>query len=161
PYPGQVVSVKSARCLDENSNKVDTEVVRRMMTQGICALTGEKVALDAWKRFFQPSDIVGIKVNCGGYPWVVSSPEIVVEAIRNLMAVGVKPAQIYIYERFQSQLDEVNYAPHLPEGVSIVSAERARGENQRYDPATYVEVDFFGEDDTRSNVMRLVSERLT
>src|SRR6266508_1588594 len=116
PYPGQVVSVKSAKCLDEARNTVDTEVVRQMMAQGICALTGEKQAIDAWRRFFQPSDVVGIKVNCGGYPWVVSSPEIVVEVIRNLTAVGVKPPQIYLYERFQSQLDEVNYAPHLPEG---------------------------------------------
>jgi len=161
PYPGLVVSVKSAKCLDEASAKADAEVVREMMARGMCALTGEKQVLDAWRRFFEPADVVGIKVNCGGRPWVVSAPEIVVEVIRNLMAVGVKPQQVYLYERFQSQLDEVNYAPHLPEGVSIVGAERARGSNRLYDPATYVEADFFGEDDTRSNVMRLVSERLT
>jgi hypothetical protein len=29
------------------------------------------------------------------------------------------------HERFQNQMDEVNYAPHLPEGVQIVAAERA------------------------------------
>jgi len=161
PYPGSVVSVKSAKCLDEASAEADAEVVREMMARGMCALTGEKQVLDAWRRFFEPADVVGIKVNCGGRPWVVSAPEIVVEVIRNLMAVGVKPQQVYLYERFQSQLDEVNYAPHLPEGVSIVGAERARGSNRLYDPATYVEADFFGEDDTRSNVMRLVSERLT
>jgi uncharacterized protein (DUF362 family) len=44
-----------------------------------------------------------------------------------------------------------------------VAAERA---NRRldmigYDPATYVEADLFGEEDTRSNLMRLVSEKLT
>src|SRR5437867_443982 len=58
PFPGQVVSVKSAKCLDEASNKVEAEAVRQMMAQGICALTGEKQAIDAWRRFFQPSDIV-------------------------------------------------------------------------------------------------------
>ena len=36
-----------------------------------------------------------------------------------------------------------------------------RTENSAYDPATYVEVDFFGEDDTRSNMMRLVTQKLT
>ena len=30
-----------------------------------------------------------------------------------------------------------------------------------YDPNTYVDVNFFGEDDTRSNLARLVAERLT
>ena len=56
-----------------------------------------------------------------------------------------------------------NYAPHLPEGVQIVAAERSNQyiDNAGYDPETYVEADLFGEDDTRSNMMRLVSRRLT
>jgi hypothetical protein len=126
-------------------------------------LTGKNKTIDAWRRFFKPDDVIGIKVNAGGRPWVVSSPPIVAECIRNLMAVGVKPLQIYIYERFQGQLDQINYAPHLPDGVRIVAAERQnrRLDNVNYDPAVYVEADFFGEDDTRSNVMRLVSQKLT
>ena len=161
PYPGRVAAVKSAACLDASGEKVRAEVVREMIARGMCALTGERQAGDAWRRFFEPADVVGIKVNCGGRPWVVSAPEIVTEVIRNLTAVGVRPSQIYVYERFQSQLDEVNYQPHLPEGVRIVAAEKRRGDNSAYDPATYVEADFFGEEDTRSNVMRLVSQQLT
>jgi hypothetical protein len=47
--------------------------------------------------------------------------------------------------------------------VTVFAAEggNRRTENRAYDPATYVEVDFFGEDDTRSNMMRLVTQRLT
>jgi uncharacterized protein (DUF362 family) len=47
--------------------------------------------------------------------------------------------------------------------VQIVAAERANRnvDNSGYDPGTYLEADFFGEDDTRSNMMRLVSRRLT
>ena len=117
----------------------------------------------AWRRFFEPDDVVGIKVNCGGHPWVVSSYEIVAEAVRQLMALGVEPSRIVVYERFQDQLAEVDYAPHLPEGVLIVAAESAnrRIDNSGYDPATYVEADLFGEEDTRSNLMSLVSRRLT
>jgi uncharacterized protein (DUF362 family) len=70
---------------------------------------------------------------------------------------------VYIYERFQNQMDNVNYAPHVPPGVKIVAAESAnrRTDNSGYDPSTYVEADLFGEEDTRSNLMRLVSEKLT
>ena len=163
PYPGKVVSVKSAKCLSEDGLKIDGEVVREMMERGMRALTGEAKTIDSWRRFFTPDDVVGVKVNAGGRPWVVSSHEVVAETIRNLMAVGVKPQQIYIYERFQGQLDQVNYAPSLPEGVNIFAAERAnaRNDNQNYDPHVYVEADFFGEDDTRSNLMRLVSQKLT
>jgi hypothetical protein len=102
-------------------------------------------------------------VNCGGYPHCVSAYEIVAEVVRQLTGIGVPLSQVYVYERFQNQLDEVNYAPHLPEGVSIVAAERANRnvDNSGYDPATYLEADFFGEEDTRSGMMRLVSQRLT
>jgi hypothetical protein len=163
PYPGKVFSVKSANCLSEDGLKINGEVVREMMERGMRAMTGEAKTIDAWRRFFTPDDIVGIKVNAGGRPWVVSSHEIVAETIRNLMAVGVKPQQIYIYERFQNQLDQVNYTPHIPEGVNIFAAERAnvRGDNQSYDPKVYVEANFFGEDDTRSNMIKLVSQKLT
>jgi len=163
PFPGRVAQVGSSKCLDEAGDVADAEVVREMMARGMCSLTDEKTALAAWKRFFDPEDVVGIKVNCGGHPYVVSAPEIVAEVVHQLLAVGLKPGQIYLYERFQNQLDAVNYGPGLPEGVQIVAAEAAnrRLDNGGYDPATYVEADFFGEEDTRSNLMRLVSRRLT
>ncbi len=163
PYPGRVITVKSAKCLDEKGERADAAIVREMMERGMRALTNEKSTIDAWRHFIRADDVVGIKVNCGGRPNVVATPEILADVIRNLMAVGLKPAQIYVYERFQGQLDDVNYAPHLPTGVTIIGAERGnqRTDNRNYDPLTYVEADFFGEDDTRSNMIRLISERFT
>jgi hypothetical protein len=145
------------------TNTADAVVVKEMITRGMCALTRTRTAGDAWRRFFEPTDIVGIKVNCGGHPFVVSAPEIVSEAVRQLMAVGIPAEHIYIYERFQDQLDAVNYAPHLPPDVQIVAAEGSNQhtDNGGYDPETYVEADLFGEEDTRSSMMRLVSRRLT
>ncbi len=163
PYPGRVVSVRSDRCVDTATGVANDPVVREMMATGMRTLTGAATTADAWRRFFTSSDVVGIKVNCGGYPHAVSAYEIVAETVRQLMGIGVPVSQIYVYERFQSQLDEVNYAPHLPEGLQIVAAERANRytDNNGYDPATYLEADLFGEDDTRSSMMRLVSQRLT
>ncbi|HET7219189.1 MAG TPA: DUF362 domain-containing protein [Vicinamibacterales bacterium] len=163
PYPGTVVSVASDRALDTQTNATNAEVAREMMARGMCALTGTRTPADAWKQFFVPDDIVGLKVNCGGHPYCVSDHAIVAETIRQLMAVGIPPAHIYIYERFQTQLDEVNYAPRVAEGVQIAAAERANryADNSGYDPATYLEADLFGEEDTRSNLMTLVSQRLT
>jgi hypothetical protein len=163
PYPGQVVAVKSDKSVDISTGAANDAVVREMMAQGMRALTGAGATADAWRRFFTPSDVVGIKVNCGGYPHCVSAYEIVAETVRQLMGIGVPVSQIYLYERFQNQLDEVNYAPHLPEGVQIVAAERANRytDNSGYDPETYLEATLFGEEDTRSNMMRLVSKRLT
>ena len=163
PYPGRVVTVKSDRCVDTATGQANDEVVREMMARGMRTLTGAGTTREAWQKFFTPSDLVGIKVNCGGYPHCISAYEIVAETIRQLDGVGVPVSQIYIYERFQNQMDECNYAAHVPEGVHSVAAERANRnvDNSGYDPATYLEADLFGEDDTRSNMMRLVTERLT
>jgi len=162
-YPGRVVSVRSDRALDPATWATNAEAVREMMARGMCAMTGARDAGDAWREFFTPSDVVGIKVNCGGHPHVVSDHVIVAETVRRLMDVGVPASAIYIYERFQQQLDEVNYAPRLPSGVQIVAAEFANeyADSSGYDPATYVEADLFGEEDTRSAMMRLITERLT
>jgi hypothetical protein len=163
PYPGRVVLVTSDKSVDTATGAANSEVVREMMAQGMRTLTGASTTAEAWRRFFVPSDVVGIKVNCGGYPHVISAYEIVAETVTQLMAIGVSRSQIYVYERFQNQLDEVNYAPHLPEGLQIVAAERANRntDNSGYDPETYLEATLFGEEDTRSNMMRLVSKRLT
>ncbi len=163
PFPGRVVAVRSDKCVDLETGQAHDEVVRDMMARGMRTLTGAASTADAWRRFVSPSDIVGIKVNCGGYPYVISAYEIVAETVRQLTAIGVPVSHIYVYERFQNQLDECNYAPHLPEGVQIVAAERANRntDNSGYDPAVYLEANLFGEEDTRSNMMRLVTKRLT
>jgi uncharacterized Fe-S center protein len=162
PFPGRVVDVRSEACLDRSGDVVNEAAVTEMLARGMRSLTGEATTEAAWRRFFEPTDVVGIKVNCGGHPFVVSSPEIVAGIVRRLEAVGIPPTQVYVYERFQNQLDAVDYGPRLPEGVRIEAAEawNQRVDNRSYDPDTYVEVELFGEENTRSNMMRLVTRRL-
>jgi uncharacterized protein (DUF362 family) len=161
PYPGQVVSVHAEQSIDVATEKPNAAVVGEMMARGMRALTGAADVRDAWARFITPSDVVGIKVNCSGAPGIMSTPEVVAEIARNVVAVGVKPDQIWIYERFQEQVNSVHYDRYVPQGVHIWTAETSRGSTESYDPATYVETTFFDEDDTRSNMIRLVANRFT
>jgi hypothetical protein len=161
PYPGQVVRVHSESSVDASTGQANREVVRKMMTTGICTLTGDSRKEDAWARFVSAKDVVGIKVNCSGAPRIHSATEIVAEIAENLIAVGVPATNIWVYERFDNQLRSVDYGKHLPAGVNIHAAETARGSVLGYDPSIYVETSFFGEEDTRSNLVRLVAEKLT
>src|SRR5260370_6008196 len=161
PYPGSVVSVKAANSIDSQTEKVDAAVVAEMVRRGMASLTGEAAARDGWRKLFAPSDVVGIKVNCSGAPGVCSHPVVVAEMVRNLISIDIKPGRIYIYERFKNQMDSVHYDRYVPQGVNVVAVENSRNQMSNYDPPTYVEVDFFGEEDTRSNLVRLVSERFT
>jgi uncharacterized protein (DUF362 family) len=161
PYRGAVARVHSEKVIDTATDRIDQPTVDKMLSSGITALTGAKTEKDAWASFFSPADVIGIKVNCSGAPVIRASPEVVGGIVRNLLSVGVKPANIYIYERFLNQLSSVHYERFVPEGVQIAAIETPPGSMMGYDPKTYVEVSFFGEDDTRSNLARLVTERFT
>lgn len=161
PYRGKVVRVHSEQCIDADSEVANAAVVRNMISQGLRALTGDAQERDAWARFFSKDDVVGIKVNCSGAPSIMSTPEVVGDIARNLVATGIPAANIYIYERFWNQLQSVHYERFVPAEVHIQAAEANRGSVLGYDPDAYVEVSFFGEEDTRSNLVRLVSEKLT
>ncbi len=161
PFPGRVVNVHAARSINVTNDKADPAVVAEMIRQGLLALTGEKDYRDAWRRFIAPNDVVGIKLNCSGAPKICSHPVVVAEIAKQLIANGVPAKNITCYERFQEQVDSAKYPDYLPAGVNIWAASGVRDGINGYDPRTYVEVDFFGEDDTRSNIARYVSERFT
>ena len=92
-------------------------VVREMMERGMRALTGEARTLAAWRRFFEPGDVVGIKVNAGGAPVL----RVVARdrgrdrppAARGRPAAGAGRG----LRALLNQLAEVDYAPQLPAGV--------------------------------------------
>src|SRR5437764_14833849 len=104
PYPGRLATVHSPRCINEQTRESNREIVREMIDRGLTTLTGDKTAADAWRRLFNAKDVVGIKVNCSGAPKVCSDPNVVGEIARNLVATGVKPSNIFVYERFPEQL---------------------------------------------------------
>lgn len=162
PYKGRVVRVHSESSIHGHSGVVNQEVVTSMLSRGMRALTGDTRDEDCWARFISPQDIVGIKVNCSGAPYVRSSPEIVTAIVTNLIAIGVHPEQTWIYERFEGQLKSVGYEKFVPPGVHVWAAEgNLRRSIMGYDPDIYVDVDFFGEDDTRSFMVRPVADTFT
>ena len=161
-YKGQVVRLHSEASIDARSGSVNQAIVTSMLSRGMRALTGETRDEDCWRRFISPQDVVGIKVNCSGAPHVMSSPEIVGGIVKNLIAIGVSSDRIWVYERFENQLKSVGYDKCVPQGVHIWAAEgKSRRPVLGYDPDTYVEVNFFGEDDTRSFMTRPVADTFT
>jgi uncharacterized protein (DUF362 family) len=156
-FPGRVVTVHASNSIDETTERVDVPTVRQMISRGMTTLTGDRDARDSWARFFTADDFVGIKVNASGAPGAMSMPDVVAEIIANLSVVGVKPTNIVIHERGAGQILLPHYERFVPAGVRIESANTWLG----YDPDVYVETNFFGEDDTRSYLMRMVTEQFT
>ncbi len=87
-YPGRVVEVKNPRMIHDGTR--DREAIKASMDLGIKTLTGAGDAVEGWRHFFEPGDVVGIKVVPNGQPHAHSSFEIVLEVIEKLKACGVK-----------------------------------------------------------------------
>jgi uncharacterized protein (DUF362 family) len=156
PYPGRVITVHAPACIDEATEQVDVPTVQQMIARGMTSLTGDRDPRDSWARFFSAQDVVGIKVNSSGAPGAMSMPDVVAEIARNLILVGVPAASVVVHER-GAQILTPQYDRFVPDGVRVLSATGLPS----FDPDVHVDVNFFGEDDTRSYLLRVVSQQCT
>lgn len=120
PYKGRVVDVEHPNSIV--SGAYQAEPVRMMIRRGMQELTGADGWVDAWKRFFEPGDVVGIKVNPVGMPHVISAPEVLREIIAGVMATGVKAEDIVVYDRYRRQFLQAGFNTWLPEKVRWMHA---------------------------------------
>jgi hypothetical protein len=114
-YPGQVVEARNPRMC--HGGVRDAGAVKATLDRGIKELTGATDAVEGWKHFFDPGDVVGIKVVPNGQPDAHSSFEIVLEVIEKLKAVGVKTSDIFVYDRYRGEFMEAGYHKILPAGI--------------------------------------------
>ncbi|MCE9533888.1 MAG: DUF362 domain-containing protein, partial [Planctomycetes bacterium] len=121
PYPGRVIEVHHPRAVNEK-HRIDRTAVREMMDRGMCELTKADHPIEAWKRFFEPGEVIGIKVNpvgtrSGRYDVAesISNMEVILETVRNLKQIGVPGKNIILFERYASQFIEAGYANLLLE----------------------------------------------
>lgn len=114
-YAGRVIAVEHSSAT--TGSKSNREAVRLMLNRGIMELTGAPSPQDAWRTLFQPSDVVGLKLNPVGRPFVMSSPEVVAEIIAGLQTAGVPLKNIVAYDRYRREFLEAGFDKWLPEGV--------------------------------------------
>lgn len=158
-FPGRVIEIRDQNAIV--SNRVSQPVVRRMLEQAMKTLTGEASPRDAWAKFIEPKDIVGIKINPSGAPACCSSPEIVREIIASVEALGVPPRNIVVYDRYAYEIEIASYQALLPPGVRIVGIQEAFVAGGEYDPNVYCDANFFGEWETRSYMASIVAHEVT
>jgi len=112
PYPGRVVEVAHAGSVSAGVR--NREAVKAMIDRGMTELVGADDAVEAWRRFFQPGDRVGIKVVPVGKPDAISSPEVLWEVIDGLKSAGVRPRDILVFERYRNEFFDAGYLKVLP-----------------------------------------------
>ena len=81
-------------------------------------LTGATDAVEAWQSFFEPGDVVGVKMNPVGNPLANSSSELMLEVIEGLKAAGVKTRDIVVFERTAMSSSAPRWIEPVPEGIA-------------------------------------------
>lgn len=141
-YPGRVCAIENPAVLV--SGKYQAEQVQKMMRRGMMELTGADGWVDAWRQFFAPGDVVGIKVNPVGQPLVISDATVMHEIIAGLEAAGVKRQDIVVYDRYRKMFYSGGFDKWLPEGVRISYAtddvDNTQQNIEGYDPDHYMDM---------------------
>src|SRR5947199_7727000 len=74
PYPGRVVEVRNPAMIRAGAK--DRGAIEAAVARGMKELTGADDAVGGWRRFFEPGDVVGIKMNPVGNPLANTSAEL-------------------------------------------------------------------------------------
>ena len=99
PFPGRVVEVTHPGMI--RSNVKDASAIRSAMGRGMRDLTGADSSQEAWRYFFEPGDVVGIKVNPVGNPLANTNTEVLLETIAGLRSAGVRARNIVVFDRYK------------------------------------------------------------
>lgn len=174
-YPGHVVEVKNPAMI--RGGVKDRAAIKAALEKGLTELTGAPHAIDAWKTFFEPGDVVGVKVVPNGQPYAHSSFELVLEVIEGLKSAGVKTKDIFVYDRYRAEFMGAGYHKILPADVRWGGLSPEGGDQFQidfpsyrndpiagYDPDAFVWMDLipYGDDPKddrkyRSHIGKLVS----
>ncbi len=119
-FPGRVAHITHPGSIA--SGAYQSEPVREMIRRGMMELTGAPDWVQAWRTFFEPGDVVGLKLNPVSRPYVISSPEVVREIIAGIEAAGVPRKNIVAYDRYKREFYDAGFDKWLPEGVRVAWA---------------------------------------
>lgn len=128
--PGKVVKVGKANTLQQNGLWPTEESARAMLERVMAELTGLSDLGAAFAKFVHKDDKVAIKPNgIAGKQGatMASNKELVLEVVKGVIAAGVPPTSIVIYEQYPSFLAGTRIAsrkaemdPSFPAGITAM-----------------------------------------
>jgi len=119
--PGVVVQVTKPNALQANGLWPTEEAARVTLARAMAELTGEKDLGAAFARFVHPGDKVAIKLNgiaAQKGATFGTNKELVYEIVKGVLAAGIPPQDLWIYEQYPSFLNGTRVREReLPSGV--------------------------------------------
>lgn len=167
----RVVAARGENLLD--AFVPDERGVEQVFNRGLLALSGKTNVAAAWRSLVQTNDTVGIKVFSVPGPLSGTRPAVVAAMVRGLLAAGLPPRQIVIWDKHADDLQVAGFFRMGKQfGVRVAGAvDSGYDENTFYLPDAPVigtlvwsDLEFGKKGDglgKKSYVSRLVSKQLT
>jgi hypothetical protein len=116
------------------------EIVQAMVNSGITNLTGTTTVRDAWRKIVSPQDVVGIKVFSAPGPNSGTRPSIVAGVVEGMLASGVPPKHIIVWDRSLGDLRLAGFTDLAKRyGIRLGGSIQAG-----YDPHAFYDTAFLG-----------------
>lgn len=95
----KVVLVRNLAMAEETDEQVICRMLREMTHESVRLLAGEELTREeAWQRYLQPDDVVGVKVNCIAPP-MVPHPAVVEAVAEGAGFCGVPKNQVIVFDK--------------------------------------------------------------
>jgi hypothetical protein len=147
------------------------DAVQAMVDQGITNLAGKADLVAAWRSFVSTNDTVGIKVYSSPGAHSGTRPAVVAALVRDLLAAGVQPGRIIVWDRQSVDLRLSGFFDLADRyGIKVMgSVDAGFDENTFYEtallgPLNWNDVDFGKKGPgigRKSYVSKLVSQQMT
>lgn len=103
----QVFVVQDPNATSAFAPRVDR--VKTLVDRGITNFTGKATVADAWRSLVSTQDVIGIKVFSEPGPNSGTRPAVVTAVVQGLLASGLPPGQIVIWDKHQTDLRLAGY----------------------------------------------------
>jgi hypothetical protein len=130
-----VVTVEDANAITDF--QPNDPVVQIMVDRGLTNFTGKATVIEAWRSLVSTQDVIGIKVFAQAGMLSGTRPAVVAAAIHGLLAAGVPPTNIIIWDKQEDDLRAAGFfklAARL--GVRVAGCEQSG-----YDPTNFYQPD--------------------
>ncbi len=139
----RVVLVRHPAVVDA-AGKVQAPLLQNILDKAITTFSGDSTIADAWRRYFSPDDVVGLKINAlglqeiRGMDYTQHFAAINAALAAGLRTAGVKDGNIVVWDRSEEELESAGLAIQKEPGrMRVIATKGGRLSAGDYAPTTY------------------------
>ncbi|MGF1677957.1 MAG: DUF362 domain-containing protein [Candidatus Methylacidiphilales bacterium] len=94
--------------------KSNPDQVALALEKGLSAWSGKSNSVETWKSLVKPGERVGIRINTVGGPITSTHLSLVQKVIDGLLAAGIRPGDIIVWDKYPHHMMSAGYVPLQP-----------------------------------------------